>query len=101
MKIITIYSKPGCPYCDKAKSFLTDLNLEYNEIRFDPTLDNYTQLRDDLFTKFNHKSYPIITIGNTFIGGYTELINLYESLTLHNIIRTELDIELSIVDDDF
>ena len=29
--MITVYSKPQCPYCDKAKHLLTSLGLQYEE----------------------------------------------------------------------
>ena len=31
MMTIQIYSKPNCIYCDKAKSLVKSLNLEYEE----------------------------------------------------------------------
>ena len=31
IKMITVYSKPNCPYCEKAKHLLKSLGLQYEE----------------------------------------------------------------------
>lgn len=32
MSNVTIYTKPGCPYCAAAKKHYTDIGVEYEEI---------------------------------------------------------------------
>jgi len=64
---VSIYSKPNCVFCDKAKIKLQKhnpkiymLDLDYN--------------RNDFFKKFPHaKTFPQIIINNEQIGGYYEL----------------------------
>lgn len=82
---IKIYSKVGCPYCVKAKSFLSDLNITYNEIVLDPLNGNYTSDRDYIFNTFGHKSFPIIFVGDTLLGGYLDLVRSYDTLLLHSL----------------
>jgi glutaredoxin len=82
---ITVLSKIGCIYCDKTKYFLDELSVPYTVITLDPTTPEYIEQRDALFTKYNHKSFPLIIVGNTFIGGYTELQNSYATLQLHEL----------------
>ncbi len=82
---ITVYSKPGCPYCAKAKSMLTSLNLPFNEIQLNPSIPDYLQKRDALFNHYLHKSYPIILVGKKLIGGYSELVHSYDTLRLHKL----------------
>lgn len=81
---IEIYSKQGCIYCDKSKSFLHNRGYIFTEHCFDATKNNYIQKRDTLFNKYNHASFPIIVINNIFIGGYTQLINYKFPLVFDN-----------------
>jgi len=64
---ISIYSKPNCIFCDKAKM---RLQKHYPKIYM---LDkDYS--RDDFFKKFPHaKTFPQIIINNEQVGGYQEL----------------------------
>jgi glutaredoxin len=82
---IVVFSKPGCPYCAKAKTFLNSRNLPFTEIALNPNEINYEYKRDRLFNYYNHKSYPLIVIDNKLLGGYSELINAYNSLELHKM----------------
>jgi glutaredoxin 3 len=84
---IVIFSKPGCPYCAKAKTFLTSFNLPFTEISLNPNENNYEYKRDRLFNHYNHKSYPVIVIDNQLLGGYSELIHAYDTLKLHKLCR--------------
>ena len=69
---IEIYSKPACPFCDKAL-FLTQQVVQesvhtYNKFMLD---EDFT--REELFEKFpTARTFPQITIDGESIGGYTE-----------------------------
>jgi glutaredoxin len=82
---ILIFTKIGCPYCKKAKDFFNSLNLPYQETILDPNDPNYVSKRDNLFNNTGHRSYPIIYIGNQFVGGYSELVHSYNTLKLHKM----------------
>jgi glutaredoxin len=73
--VIDIFSKNGCIYCDKSKSFLHNLGYSFNEHRLDTNDSDYAAKRDALFNKYQHRSFPVILINNVFIGGYTQLMN--------------------------
>lgn len=71
----TIYSKSGCPYCDKAKSVLKNDN--FNVIDCDLYLvdnkEEFLQFIKELAQK-EHRTFPMIFHNNTFIGGYSDLL---------------------------
>jgi glutaredoxin len=92
---ITIYSKRGCIYCDKAKDLLTTLNVPFIMDTLVPDDTEYQQKRDALFDKYNHRSFPLILIGDVFLGGFTELQNAYSTLRLHELAaRIGIDIPM-------
>ena len=68
--MITVYSKPQCPYCDKAKHLLTSLGLQYEEKVVTKDLSI-----DELFKALGKqvKTIPQIVMDDTQIGGYNEL----------------------------
>lgn len=83
MSKITIYTKRGCPYCENAKTLFKKLRLQYHEIELRTDDPSYEIKKHKLFSYFKHYSYPIILIGDKFIGGYSDLINEYNTLKLH------------------
>lgn len=86
MKKITIYSKIGCPYCQKTTELLSALHLQFSETSLDPRNPNYNDQKQHLFNHFNHHSFPVIMIGSKLIGGYSDLYNLYISGKLQKLL---------------
>ena len=68
--MITIYSRPGCKYCDLSKTLLEVHNREYNELMLevDITVDQLKELVPGA------KSVPQIMDNNVHIGGYNDLV---------------------------
>jgi hypothetical protein len=82
---IVIHSKRGCTYCDKAKDLLTALNVPFTMLTLEPDEPDYHNKRDALFNKYNHRGFPLILVGDVFIGGFTELQNAHSTLKLHEL----------------
>ena len=73
---ITVYSKPQCSYCDKAKAFLTRLGHEYEEkvVMVEMSLEElYEALGKQV------RTIPQIVIDDVHIGGYNELVEHFVS----------------------
>jgi alkyl hydroperoxide reductase subunit F len=69
---VTIYSSEGCPFCDKAKSFLTEREIPFEEIEARPGSNAWKQMQE----KTGSSSLPQILIRDEPIGGYSDLVNL-------------------------
>ena len=71
---ITVYSKPACGYCDKAKALLTRLGYTYSEkvVTKDISLE-------ELFKELGKqvRTIPQIVIDEKHIGGYNELTEYF------------------------
>ena len=79
MKNIEIYTLDYCPYCQKAKIFLDELNVKYSEHSCE---ENEEEMRIKLKEKYNLSSlatFPQIIIDGKNIGGYSDLIEKYNS----------------------
>ena len=67
---VTVYSKPNCQFCDKAKALLTQLKHEYTEkvVTKDISLE-------ELFEELGKtvRTIPQIVIDENHIGGFNEL----------------------------
>lgn len=72
MAKIEIYTKPYCPYCERAKALLEDKGAEYKEIvaSSDPVLRAEMNERSGRFT------YPQIFIDDLHVGGCDDLMAL-------------------------
>jgi glutaredoxin len=60
---VLIKSRDDCSFCSQAKQFLDGMEIEFDE-EYQPT-----------------GQVPQIYAGDTHIGGYTELVQLSQSLT--------------------
>lgn len=69
MAKVVIYSKVPCPYCVSAKRFLDDKGVSYEEIDL---TDKYDEM-DAIKAKTGWRTFPIIMIDDTLIGGYNDL----------------------------
>ena len=78
-KNIEIYTLDYCPYCQKAKFFLDELNIKYKEYSCE---ENEEKMRTKLKEKYNLPNlatFPQIIIDGVNIGGYSDLIEKYNS----------------------
>jgi glutaredoxin 3 len=68
--MITVYTKPNCPYCVKAKAWLENNNIEYQEINIVEDTNAITMLKEH-----GHKTVPQIYLNEKLFveGGYTGL----------------------------
>ena len=74
MKAI-IWTKDNCPFCKLAKEELRLREIEYEERNIQQTWTK-TQLLDILP---NAKTVPQIFIDQTYVGGYTDLVEYFNS----------------------
>jgi len=76
----TIYSKPSCPYCVKAKDLLKKVGAEYEEKILGQDIS-----ADELFERFDKegiprpRSAPQIWMNGKYVGGYEQLVDYVES----------------------
>ena len=74
--MITVYSRPGCKWCETSKTLLELKGVEYNELMLDVdiTVDQLKQLVPGA------KSVPQIMDDNVYVGGYKELTQYLEKV---------------------
>ena len=79
---ITIYSKPNCVFCDKAKTMVKKLGLTYEEKMFGKDF----KTPDELFEAVGKqvRTMPQIIIDDKHIGGYNELVEYFADKGLVN-----------------
>jgi len=81
--MITIYTSNWCSYCNAAKNLLNELNIDFKEIN----IEENNISREELLKLSGGYTIPQICINNKFIGGYTELQNLYQNNKLMDLIN--------------
>ncbi|MDI7775334.1 glutaredoxin 3 [Asticcacaulis sp. EMRT-3] len=72
MAKIDIYTKPYCPYCERAKSLLEKKGVAFNEI----VASNDPTLRAEMNTRSGRYTYPQIFIDDLHVGGCDDLVAL-------------------------
>lgn len=73
---IELYTKPTCPFCNRAKALLDEKGLAYT----DHDISNDPELRAKVSESVGgYNTVPMIFIENEFIGGCSELQALDEA----------------------
>ena len=70
----TVYSKKGCPYCDKVKAVLSDLSVRKGSpvICYELGTD-FT--REEFYAEFGEGStFPQVVMGETHLGGCSDTV---------------------------
>ena len=73
--MITIYSKKNCPNCVKAKEYLKNINIEFNEVDVETNAEARNQLIEE-----GHRSVPQIYCDGLLLvkNGYSGLVDIGE-----------------------
>ena len=66
MKKVKVYSTPACPFCIKAKQFLKDNNVEFENL--DVTVDQ--ALTDEMVKISGQMGVPVLDIEGEIIVGF-------------------------------
>ena len=75
MQTVTVYTGPYCPYCTMAKRLLQAVGVkEINEIRIDGNPEFFAEV-------------PQIFIGDTHVGGFTDLYRLQQEGKLDELLN--------------
>lgn len=84
MATVTIYTKETCHYCINAKRLLDQKGVSYTEI---DVYDMSSAERAEVDVKTNHyRTVPKIFIGETFIGGFSDLDKLNQEGQLDRLL---------------
>ncbi len=71
---VTVYRTEMCPYCIAAKRFLSARGIAFEEV----FLDREPAKMAELKARLDWRTVPMIFVGETFVGGYTDLRALDE-----------------------
>lgn len=69
-EVVTVYYSPGCPYCEKAISFLRAHNLEL--VLVDVTHEDNREGAVRLFEEVEREVVPLIKVGGEYVVGFDE-----------------------------
>ena len=66
MKKVTVYSTPTCPYCKRAKQFLKDNNIDFEDINVSADQER----AQEMIQKSGQMGVPVIDIDGEIITGF-------------------------------
>ncbi|MFT7559520.1 MAG: glutaredoxin 3 [Flavobacteriales bacterium] len=72
MKEVTIYTTRYCGFCVRAKQLLQAKSIAFIEM----SVDGDNAARQDLAKRSGQRTVPQIWVGETYVGGCTELFAL-------------------------
>ncbi len=65
-KKVTIYSTPTCPYCIRAKQFLKDSNIEFEDI----DVSENQEKAQEMISRSGQMGVPVLDIDGEIIVGF-------------------------------
>lgn len=68
MKKVTIYSTPTCQYCQQAKDYMKEHEIDYKE--YDVSSD--TERRKEMIEKSGQMGVPVIVLGDDLMVGFEQ-----------------------------
>ena len=71
---IIVYSKNNCVYCNKAKTLLKNLGLDYKEKKMED-FESVESMLEDIGKKV--RTMPQIKIDGKLVGGYNQLVEYF------------------------
>ena len=82
-----VYSKDGCPYCEKIKQVMDLTKLSYVVYNLNEDFD-----RDSFYSEFGQGStFPQVVVDGKKLGGCVDTIKfLRENQTVNGLDKTEL-----------
>lgn len=80
---IEIYTLDYCPFCKKAKAFFDERNIPYIEYKLDGDEEEEFRKLQKKFDIKGEVTVPQIIINGKRIGGYSDLMALYEGCKLN------------------
>jgi glutaredoxin 3 len=78
-----MYSKPWCPYCQRARALLHAKGMQFEEI----DIEAQPQRRAEMIERSGRSTVPQIFIGNRHVGGSDELYALDAAGGLDPLLR--------------
>lgn len=81
---VTIYTRPGCPYCARAIDLLTSKGVKFNEINAGAT----PELRAEMQERSGRNTFPQIFVGSVHVGGCDDLYALDGQGKLDGLLKT-------------
>lgn len=67
-------SKDGCKYCKMLEMELNNMSIPFNKLTLDSQSDSYTDSIEYLKKKTDCKTFPMLYIGEQFVGGYSDFM---------------------------
>jgi len=92
--MIKIFSKPNCPFCERAKQYLDNLDIQYDAIDITKNpMDHSFLVRE------GHRTVPQFYQDDNllFAGGYNELVK-YSKQQINEMVGESLDVNQLRVD---
>ena len=68
MKNVKVYSTPTCPYCIRAKQFLKDSNVQFEDI----DVSSNQEKAQEMIDKSGQMGVPVIDIEGEIIMGFDQ-----------------------------
>lgn len=82
-KTVRIFTTQNCAYCKRAKEFFSSLKIPFIDI----DLEKNESFKEKLFETYSWRTVPMIFIGEEFVGGCDDVLQLHKEGKLLKMLR--------------
>lgn len=82
---VTVFTMNHCPFCLQLKLFLKRKGVEFREIN----TSGHPEILKDLQDETSFLTLPQVFVGDLFLGGYDNIIELYQKGKFNKIFGLE------------
>jgi glutaredoxin len=79
---VKIYTRPGCLFCHRVVSLLSESGIQCEEIEIVEVGD-----QERMLEKYSAVSFPLVFVRDRYIGGYSHLVLLHSQGRLSEILE--------------
>ncbi|MEO8877272.1 MAG: glutaredoxin domain-containing protein [Polyangiaceae bacterium] len=88
---VVVYTRTGCMFCQQVKDMLTEAKIDFRTEQVEDRLE-----QDRLCERHGALSFPLVLIGQHYIGSFTHIVKLASESRLVDILSDDPSVRESV-----
>ncbi|MEO7112883.1 MAG: glutaredoxin family protein [Polyangiaceae bacterium] len=84
MREVIVYTRTGCMFCKQVEDLLVEANIAFRREHVEDR-----QAQDDLCARYGALSFPLVLMGNRYVGGFTHIVKLSSERRLASLVSDD------------
>lgn len=81
--MLVLYTRPGCLFCKQVEELFVEQGLRHKLVEL-----TSVEKQNELLGPTGAKSFPLVFLGDKFVGGFTHVVHLHSMGRLKELLET-------------